>query len=631
MAYRKIYPSQGRIFFDGGLNNKFARALIPDNESPDCANVVFDNGAVGTRQGASQVNTTTIATAVCDGNYVRRDNGGSETMIVYCNGNMYALATTTFTTVSSGESLYTGGQRMHTAMYEDYLFMGNGGINPYKWNGAELTRHGIVAPTATMTAATNATAGNLSGAYRWKLTNINSNLVESDVGPVTVTFSSAIGESVKLSGIPAAATSHGINTRKLYRTTASGSTFLLVATIENNTATAYTDNISDASLGAAAPADQGQPPKYETVVYHQDRLFMNDPAQQNYVWYTELGNPYVVKATNFIKVGDNTSDTLKALGVYENGVIAFGEKSIYVIYMPNTAASSWIMLKANSPFGCKSRFGIINYDNKVLFPAVKDSKFVGFAAIEGINVQPSVTFFSKVVAGSLLKSDKIETDMFLIPDAQLDKITASVYQNKAYIAVPHGSGQTTNNRIWVFDFSISNLNKPTPFSWVPWTGLTPAFLVTYGGSIYAGSSSTNGFVYKLNNGAYNDTSVAIDSYFWTKEFPGHEGEENFWKDFRFANLLVDKPGNYNMGVVVRVDGRSDDDSTYTPSLNPGGRLWGTMLWGQAWGGSTDQDESTVYFGKAGKRIQYKFTNQNTVNQRFRVYGLNFRYNTKGFR
>ena len=42
--YDIVYPPQGRVTFEGGLNNKFPRALIADNESPDTFNVVFTNG-----------------------------------------------------------------------------------------------------------------------------------------------------------------------------------------------------------------------------------------------------------------------------------------------------------------------------------------------------------------------------------------------------------------------------------------------------------------------------------------------------------------------------------------------------------------------------------------------------------
>jgi len=44
-----------------------------------------------------------------------------------------------------------------------------------------------------------------------------------------------------------------VTARKLYRTQANGSIFYLAATLANNTATTYTDNIADASLGAQAP------------------------------------------------------------------------------------------------------------------------------------------------------------------------------------------------------------------------------------------------------------------------------------------------------------------------------------------------------------------------------------------
>ena len=46
--FDRSYPSKGKILFDGGLDTKFEKTLIPDNESPDCANIVFTNGAVAT-------------------------------------------------------------------------------------------------------------------------------------------------------------------------------------------------------------------------------------------------------------------------------------------------------------------------------------------------------------------------------------------------------------------------------------------------------------------------------------------------------------------------------------------------------------------------------------------------------
>jgi len=46
MSFRRIFPQKGRIEFDGGLSNEYDKQLIEDNESPDCANVLFDQGSV---------------------------------------------------------------------------------------------------------------------------------------------------------------------------------------------------------------------------------------------------------------------------------------------------------------------------------------------------------------------------------------------------------------------------------------------------------------------------------------------------------------------------------------------------------------------------------------------------------
>ncbi len=68
---------------------------------------------------------------------------------------------------------------------------------------------------------------------------------------VTVADKSVNGK-VELTAIPLGGAL--VTSRKLYRTTAGGSTYLLLATLADNTTTTYTDNIADASLGAAAPS-----------------------------------------------------------------------------------------------------------------------------------------------------------------------------------------------------------------------------------------------------------------------------------------------------------------------------------------------------------------------------------------
>ncbi len=630
---KQISPPKGRYFFDGGLNTKFEKTLIGDNESPDCLNVVFSNGAVGTREGTGpQINTTPIGSFICDGLYTRHTNAGAQTMIAFAGGSAWSLGGTTFTTIASAQSVFTAGIRVAATEYQQHMFIGNGGVIPYKLNSTDFTRHGVYPPTTTAAVSTGA-AGVLTGDYRYQVTYVNSQLVESDVSPVVGTFTAAASTKISMTAVPIAPQSFGISARKIYRTVAGGSAYKLLTTINDNTTTTYLDNTADGYLGATAPTDMGVPPMYSVVCYNKDRIFCNDPSNPNFVVYSDLEEPYTFGAANFRNFGDNTSDIVRAIAVDGDNIAVFGDRTIQIIYMPDTDDTNWEGITVKSDYGCKSPFGIVKYKNGLLFPAIQANRFVGFAHLVGNTITPSVTFLTVSNAGSDLLSDRVEPDMFTVVDSDVDEISGFVFQNKAYFAVSYDSGSTENNRIYVFDFSISNLSKKTPFSWAPWTGLYPAQFTEYSGDLYFGDGRANGKLWMLNSGLYIDGTTAIDSYYWTKEFGGNEAEFNFYKDFRYANLLIDLAGNYQMNVTARVDSDLGSGDTQVIDLDPGGTLWGSFNWGEAeWGGGFAQKEVRLDVGTlSGKRIQYKFDNQETINQRFRVHGLNFLSNIKGFR
>jgi hypothetical protein len=364
-----------------------------------------------------------------------------------------------------------------------------------------------------------------------------------------------------------------------------------------------------------------------------DRLFVNDPANPNFWWYSELLEPYTFKATNFGRAGDASADLIKGMDVYENGLVLRCERANYYVYMPSTDPTDWQTIRIKSEFGSRSPFGSFLYNNKLMFPAVANTKFAGFAALSGTTIDPEATALDKTTAGSDRKSDRIEPDMFQVSESALAKIQAITFKNKAYIAVPFGSGQTTNNRIYIADFSSSNMAKRQEIAWSPVSGLSAACFTIYDGKLYFGSSTANGFVYQLEVAStYADDGSAINSYFWTKEFSGLPGHENYEKVFRSVKLLVENVGNYFMNVTVRTNSDTGDGVTYQINTDPGSSTWNSLIWGSGvWGGGTSQEEKTLRFGALGKRIQLRFSNQNTAGQRFKVHGVNITYNIKGKR
>lgn len=641
---KKVFPVGGRQLLDGGLNDKYAPSIIANNESPDCLNVIFTAGATETRQGVAKVNTTAVGSFACDGIYSYRRNDGAESMCAFFGDLMYTMSGTTFYTVPSAQSVFTHGARIASTQDENYIFFGNGNVLPYKYNGA-FTRHGVYPPTQTATIASNG-VGNLTGSatYLYAYTYVNSNVVEGNVSPLSTTFTiSATSGQNTVGNIATAPVSYGVNNIYLYRTKANTVTpFYRIATFTNGTAS-FNDNVADTSLTVQAPTDNGVPPNWNIIVYGEGRLFCNDASNPNYLWYSNAGNPYTFASTSFFRVGDNTSDLIKGLDYYDKAIIIRCERTIWALYLVDGTPGNWIgPFQINSSYGSKSPFGSALYNNKLLFPAMYNQQFVGFAALSGNVLDTSRTMLTVSSAGSDLKSDRIEPDMFNVQSAFVQNISTTIYKKKAWIAVTYGTGATTNNRVYQMDFSMSTIKKDQEITWCPFTfsgsGPNPAQFTVYNGSLYFGSADATGFVFKCESGSYNDNGAAINSYIWTKEYSCEsddpEGSDTaLVKDFRYANLLVDTSGNYYMNFTYKLDSDAGQGTTSQIYLAPGGSLWGTMVWGRdVWGGGANQIESRVFLSNArGRRIQFKFSNQNVVNQKFKVHGWNMLYNIKGYR
>jgi uncharacterized phiE125 gp8 family phage protein len=92
-----------------------------------------------------------------------------------------------------------------------------------------------------------------NGDHRYRVTFVTAD-GETEGGTVSAAVTvadKAVNGKVALSAIPLGGSA--VTSRKIYRTTAGGSTYLLLVTLADNTTTAYTDNIADAALGAGCP------------------------------------------------------------------------------------------------------------------------------------------------------------------------------------------------------------------------------------------------------------------------------------------------------------------------------------------------------------------------------------------
>lgn len=108
------------------------------------------------------------------------------------------------------------------------------------------------APNSAMTYAAGTASGSLgNGNYRYLLTYYYDQ-GETTPCPVGSAVNPNPATSMNITALQTSRDSHVLG-RKIYRTAAGGSAYLLLATIADNTTTTYTDIIADGSLGAAVP------------------------------------------------------------------------------------------------------------------------------------------------------------------------------------------------------------------------------------------------------------------------------------------------------------------------------------------------------------------------------------------
>lgn len=208
-----------------------------------------------------------------------------------------------------------------------------------------ITLAQISAPGAPTAALAGAGAGNVeAGAHSYKVTFVAGS-TETEGGakssPVTV-VDKAVDGKVALTNIPVS-TDSGVTARKVYRTIADAdptvaANFLLLTTIANNTATTFTDNVADGSLGAAAPTTNNTvadtfPQPLSTILLAVD---IRDPRGLAFLQIAEAGagnlvistDPDITTEAAGYLIGDNTNPLILTGDASFGGAIDTG--SLYL-------------------------------------------------------------------------------------------------------------------------------------------------------------------------------------------------------------------------------------------------------------------------------------------------------------
>lgn len=219
-----------------------------------------------------------------------------------------------------------------------------------------------------------------------------------------------------------------------------------------------------------APAGNSTAGPKLTYMWNKDgQLFgVGDADNPDYLWYdagsTAVGDfsPFNGGGNVSINAGGDTVPTAvrsfrtgkgdAALTVLSSGVAGVG-KMHHLVFTTNTFDNNVINIpnvsEANGQGGTIAPRAVVEVNNSIVYLTGQDFKSTGTSP----NIQ------------NILSTNSISAD--IIPDVRMINRNAArnacalVYENKAYFALPVGS--TTNNQIWVKDYSRKGI-------WImPWT------------------------------------------------------------------------------------------------------------------------------------------------------------------
>lgn len=454
--------------------------------------------------------------------------GGAYTPAVWNIGLDYETSFTDYEEIKTGLS----GNKLRFADYDNDCYFTDGG-RPRRYDGSDFTDVGVDAPAGAPAIAASGETGDITGAYRGKVTFVNAWGAESNASPASGE-ASVTGKKISWTNIPVGADGKGIVSRKLYRTKAGGSEYFLVAAIGNNVATTYTDNITDANLITPMPADNGVPPNATIVYEHKDYMCYVASGDQRALYFSKRGLPDSVPPNNYKQF----PGAILAVRTYQDALIVGGASFTAAVY-----GDIW-----GGPLD-NTKVRVISEDAG---PVSHEAMKVVYTPQGDILAFPSreqLLYLSPGLQENSLRSIPLSDQVAPIFRGAVNRqnMAAAYYGHKLYIALTYfgeGLPVETNNIIMAYDGRTGLWNPP-------WTIAASGFTVCYD-RLYIGSPA-GGAISEMEKATSDDGSnihaVAVLKPEYTEMGPQAK------KKFRQLRIAVTPDGTTD-ALILRpaVDG-----------------------------------------------------------------------------
>jgi len=341
-----------------------------------------------------------------------------------------------------------------------------------------------------------------------------------------------VEQIVNLSSLPVSSDAQ-VTGRKLYRTTAGGSRYYWLATINDNTSTTFVDNIPDMALGDEMEEDHDVMPNGKFAAWWDDRMWVSG---DDIVYYSQTGYPEhfcVLERYVTVQKGD-MGDEITGLVAYKDSLYVFRKRSIYAIQKNSIGYGIYLV---DTSTGCRAPWSIVEVNNMLLF--ISDR---GLEVFNGESCYPK----------SL--SDPIKRTIGTINTSYYDLISAVLVPQKyeIWFSVPDRTSGSAVTIVYNYVY-----DKFYFFSFYK----TPSCLVSCENSTYGlvtKMGTRDGYLC-LCESTYRDNTTAITATYRTGWYGG-----NVYEDIRMIETEYEIPASMTLTLNVYVN--QDKDVFRTAAL-----------------------------------------------------------------
>ena len=274
-------------------------------------------------------------------------------------------------------------------------------------------------PPAAAPAVSAVAAGSLTGSYMAKYTyaRVVSGITVAESNPSSASAAQAL-TSEDLGVDVIASNDADVTNIFVYRTGASGSTYLFDQSVSNATATIESSQ-ADGALGAAVDEENDIPVGATIMHALRDRIWTNDVTRGNRLRYTKRFFPESQPASNFIDITPETT-TITAISSINGVLIVFTQTTKYRVIeqianvtavgeaLPffGGATSTFVFFELPSSRGCVAPDALVSVAPGIIYPT-KDGVFLttGTSQPEQLLSQSIQNLFIGVKQGGIAPID----------------------------------------------------------------------------------------------------------------------------------------------------------------------------------------------------------------------------------